>query len=114
MELIGEDDTGAALEAAPTSTVDALADLAIGEMHRRFDDPDLKAKIPDHALFKLIGDINKILERRAAEGDTDEPTLLEVIDIPGYPDGLKRKLLGEEIGRLEAEATSLRTRLESL
>lgn len=102
------------MEAAPTVTVDALADLAIEEMHRRFEDPDLKAKIPDHALFKLIGDINKILERRHAEGGADEPTLAEILDIPGYPATLKKRLLGEEIGRLEAEAAGLRTRLGQL
>jgi hypothetical protein len=100
-------------EQQPKNTLEGALDLVSKEAMRRLkSDAD---EIPNHVLFRLFGDLNKVIERRDAESEDEESRPFRLLDeIPVLPKEHARDLIRVEISRLEQERLEYIAALESL
>ena len=106
--------TESALETFDEATLEDFATLAANEMLRRLKEEP--KDIPHHALFKLLSDVNKILERRAnREGDrAEEPeALLDILEHPGLSPERRRELLRAALVQVERDRELILSSLEA-
>lgn len=85
-----------------TPDIESIADLALGEIGKRFE--ERPQDIPDHVLAKYFTDVNKVIDRRSekeAEEESKPFNLRDELDTLPLKHGMA--LVADEIQRLSEE-----------
>ena len=93
--------------------IESIADLALGEIAKRFE--DRPSDIPDHVLAKYFTDVNKVIDRRSEKEAEEESRPFVLLDeLPTLPRARAQKLLRDEISRLTGLLNEHRNALREL
>lgn len=92
-----------------------LSTRVLGELQRRFGEPEQAKEIPGTGLIQLAKELIKLGEREKPEEDEENQTsILELLDTPGLPDNQKLTLAKHEIQRIESDLSALYDKVREL